>query len=584
MTLKLNRLLNLLALCLVVLGIAVPLPQASAQGAPDFFLAPSQVSNTVSTTVIIYGANVDWGSGTSPVPAVLVEGIGTVASARVSSTVLTADLPAGLPAGSYAVTIIHPNSAIPPLTKAGALTIVGPTSTPGPTAFVRPVLVVQSYGASSATIAPGSNLDFEMTFVNAGQGQATNIVATFVTGDFSPRVTGGVRAVRSLGPGETERIFQPLTAARSIAGNSVATLQVEVAYTDLNGTAYSETFALTFPVAVPQGPGATRTPTPTPTATPTQRAALRPQLLITAYHTDVERLQPGTQFRLHLDIQNLGAADARRVTLIAGGGTAGDPSGTPGPGGVSGGGGDFTNFAPIGASNVQSLGDVAAGASLSAEQTFVVNATTDAGAYPMEFSFVYSSDSGAYTDDQVITLLVYQLPQVDVSLYRDPGPFFTFQPNILPLQIVNLGRNTSVLGNMRVAGEGAEFANNVILVGNLDPGGFFTLDATVIPQQPGPLELLVTVDYTDDFNQQRTITDTVTVEVIEAPVIEPGDGGGPIEPPPPEPETLWQKILRFVRGLLGLDSSPPGNGGGEFPPVEQEVVPGEDGVPVKPLP
>jgi hypothetical protein len=389
-----------------------------------------------------------------------------------------------------------------------------------------------------------------------------------------------------LGPGESERFFQPLAAARSIAGAGVATLQVDVSYTDPNGTAYSESFALTFPVAVPQGVGATSTPTPTPT----QRVVLRPQLLIRAYRTDVERLQPGTQFTLQLDIENVGVAEARRVTLIAGGGSEGtgpDPSGTPGPGGVEGGGGDFTNFAPIGSSNVQSLGSLAAGASLTAQQTFVVNASTDAGAYPMEFSFVYSSDAGSFTDNQVITLLVYQLPQVDVSLYRDPGPFFTFQPNLLPLQIVNLGRNTSVLGNMRVSAEAAELSNNVILVGNLDPGGFFTLDATVIPEQPGPLDLLVTVDYTDDFNQQRTITDTVTVEVIEQPPIDPGvDPGGPIEPPPPEPETLWQRIVRFVRGLFGLDSSPPGNDGLDpgFPPEEDPGFPPvEDGGPVRPL-
>ena len=34
------------------------------------------------------------------------------------------------------------------------------------------------------------------------------------------------------------------------------------------------------------------------------------------------------------------------------------------------------------------------------------------GAYPMKFSFVYAAaDGSTYTDDQVITLLVYQPPQ-----------------------------------------------------------------------------------------------------------------------------------------------------------------------------
>jgi hypothetical protein len=558
----------LLILGLVALVVVAQPRAALAQSILS--VQPSTVSNAVSTNLVVQG------TGFNDSAVVVVGGAGALATSFVSPEVLTALLPAGLAPGVFDVSVVM--SGTSPLVLPGALTILGPSNTPAPTntaaptAFVRPLLTVQSYGASSAQIVPGSNLDFEMTFVNSGQFAATNIVATFVSGDFTPRVTGGVRAVRNLGPGETERVFQPLSAARGISG--IATLEVRVAYNDPNGAAYSETFLLTFPVQPPAGPGATQTPTPTPTptSTPTQAVVRRPQLLITAYTTDIEPLQPGSRFTLHLDVQNLGSGDARRITMIAGGGTAGD-GGTPGPGGVSGGGGDFSKFAPVNASNVQSLGDLAAGAGLAAEQSFIVNATTTAGAYPMEFSFIYTSDSGSYTDNQVITLLVYQLPRVDISLYRDPGPFFTFSPNILPLQIVNLGRSTSVLGNMRVTAESAQLINNVILVGSLDPGGFFTLDATVVTEFPGPLELLVTVDYNDDFNQPRTITQTITVEVIEMPPFEPGDGnGGPIEPPPPQTETVWQKILRFIRALLGLDTGSSGGNGGD----------GGDGIPIDP--
>jgi hypothetical protein len=420
-----------------------------------------------------------------------------------------------------------------------------------------------------------------MTLVNSGQFRATNVSVTFPSGDLIPRVTGGVRAVGNIDPGGTARIFQPL-AVGGIAGNSVATLEVNVAYTDPNGTNYTETFTLTFPVFRSSGGGPTITPTPTPTA----RAIVRPQLLITAYDTDIEQLQPGAQFSLRLDVKNLGSATAKRITMIAGGGTASEGPGTsgtpdPGNGGVSGSGGDFTNFAPVNASNVQSLGDLPASGDLEATQTFVVNATTKAGAYPMKFSFIYADESGAtFTDDQVITLLVFQSPQVDVSFYRDPGPMFMGQPNLLPLQIVNLGRASTVLGNMKVVGENAEFSNNVVLIGALDPGGFFTLDANFTPFQPGPADLLVTVDYTDDFNQAQRITQTLTVEVMDVPIIDPGTdpgGEGPIEPPPPQPEGLWQTILRFVRGLLGLDSGQPPTDPGVFPGEGEGFPPPDDG-------
>ena len=85
----------------------------------------------------------------------------------------------------------------------------------------------------------------------------------------------------------------------------------------------------------------------------------------------------------------------------------------------------------------------------------------------------------------MITLLVYSPPVVDINFYRDPGPMFAGQPNQLPLQVINLGRKGNVLGNMRVTGEGAQFSNNTTLVGLLDTGNYFTMDATMIPDGPG---------------------------------------------------------------------------------------------------
>ncbi len=553
--------------------------------AADIVVSPSSVSNAASTTIVITAQSpANFGTEVTTTVVVDIDTIGGLTGTWVNTSTVTAVVPAGAPTGTFGVRVILGNSPDPlvggTLTVTGATATPGLTDTPAPTAFIRPLLVVQSYGASSASLVPNSDIDFEMTLSNAGQLRATNVIVNFPSGDLTPRVTGGVRAVGNIDPNGTARIFQPLRVG-AIAGNSVATLEVNVTYVDPNGTSYSEKFTLTFPVFRASGVGPTSTPTPTPTA----RASVRPQLLISAYDTDVEQLQPGAHFVLTLDVQNLGSATAKRITMIAGGGSASGGAGAggtpdPGTGGVSGSGGDFTNFAPVNSSNVQSLGDLTASGSLEATQTLVVNATTKAGAYPMKFSFIYADESGAtYTDDQVITLLVYQTPQVDVSFYRDPGPMFMGQPNLLPLQIVNLGRNSTVLGNMKVAGENAEFANNAILIGALDPGGFFTLDATFTPFQPGPTELLVTVDYTDDFNQPQSLTRTLTVDVLDGPIVDPGvDPGGeiPVEPPA-QTETLWQKVLRFVRGLFGLDSGTPSTDPGVFP----EDGGGED---VKPLP
>lgn len=473
-----------------------------------------------------------------------------------------------------------------------------PTDTPEPTStatdvptavgvFLRPLIVVRSYSADTSDITPGKEFTLEVRLANEGKETAYNIIAIFASGDFTPRETGGVIAVNDLVPGDRHKISQPLTTSFDLWGKTVATLDMTVNYTDERGQAYQEHFAITFPIAWTRLIGAA-TNTPTPTVTPTPQ--LRPQLVITSYGTDVNPLQPGGPFNLELQVQNLGNKDAKQVTMILGGGSTSGGEGISGtsqpPGGVSGGSGDLTNFAPLGSSNIQSLGDIRSGGTITARQSLIVNVSTNPGAYPLKVSFVYTDDhNNPYTDDQVITLLVYAPPNLEISFYRDPGPLMAGQPNIIPLQVVNLSRKSALLGNMKVTAEGVDFTNNVILIGNLEAGQYFPLDANAVPYQPGPLELTVTVNYTDDFNQPQQVTQTLTVEVMEAPPMEPGPGEGfPGEPgfeQPPTQETLWQKIVRFLRGLIGLDSGQlePGPAmPGEMPP------PGFEGEPIGRLP
>jgi hypothetical protein len=583
------RTFSLLALLLLLL-VARAAPQAQAQDDPTTTpttalppqitaVQPNVISSANDTELVITGSN--FGEGA----VVVLEGYGALATTTVSPNLLRALLPAGVPPRLYSVTVVNPNAQSASL--ANALTIIsppGPTGTPEPsptpaaTSFVRPLLVVDSYGASSAQIVPGSNLDFEMTLANAGQIPASNIVATFVSGSFVPRNTGGVRALGGLQPGEKARFWQPLAAGRDLGGQSLGTLEVKVSYTDANGTAYNETFALTFPI-MPQaiGGAASPTPTPTPTATATAAPLLRPQLIITDYGVDVPQLEPGSVFELSLTVQNQGSSDARRVTMIVGGGSGSssvNPDGTPQPGGLAGAGGSFSEFAPIGTSNVRALGDLLRGQSLETGQSLIVNATTKPGAYPLKVSFVYSDDqNGSFVDDQVITLLVYKRPSVSFNFYAPEPLVFAGETAPLPLQIVNTGNSSAVLGTFRVAADDAALLNNSVFVGALESGGFFPLDALLIANQPGPLELRLSVDYTDDFNQPGQITDTITLEVQEAFIPEepllPPEG---FEPPPAEtqPETLGQKIWRFILGLLGLSSGRP-----EAAQPAMEPMPGE---------
>ncbi len=431
-----------------------------------------------------------------------------------------------------------------------------PTSTPEPTtSYERPMITVDTYSLDQDTISPGDSFILFITFYNSGQQYARNIVATVSSTDLLPLKTGGVVAVGEIAPGNHSELSQPLYLSSTMWA-SVTSLNMLVSYTNETGSAYSDTFTISLPVHLVYSSGATSTATPTQTP----KASVKPQLVITGYTTDINPLQPGTQFYLSVTIQNMGNSTAKNVTMIVGGGsiTSSGETGTQQPGGVSGGSGEFSNFAPIGSSNVQSLGDFSPGFSFTASQTLIVNVNTAPGAYPLKISFVYSNDQNqTFIDDQVITLLVYRLPIVDVSFYQQVSTLISGQPNILPIQVVNLGRNSVVLGTMLVDGTAGQFNNNSILIGNLDPGGYFTLDATFIPDMPGSNDIFVSIDYTNDFNQPKVITQTLTVDVIDQPIIEPpvdGSLNNGTDVTIQASETFMHKVWRFILGLVGLDS------------------------------
>lgn len=470
-----------------------------------------------------------------------------------------------------------------------------PTVTPTlPAEVTRPLVVIESYGTGN--VDAGKTFDLEIILKNKGAERASNLIAVFQSTDFFPLDTGGVTAKGELNPGKSYKITQPMIAGKELAAGSVSTVTVALSYVGQSGQAFSETFTITIGVRQSVWSGGAALPTATPTAQP------RPQVVVSSYQVDVDPLQPGTVFNLSLEVRNLGNSAAKAVTMVIGGSGAGvDLSGgTPQPGGISGGSSELTNFAPLGSSNLFYLGDIPTGAVYNAVQQLIVNVTTNPGAYPLKLSFVYVDEQGNHIlDDQGITLLVYSLPQVEVGYYRDPGVFFAGQPNQLPLQVTNLGRTTTVLGNLKVSAENAEVTNNTSLVGSLEPGGYFTMDAMVVPSQPGTLEMLVNINYTDNFNQSRTLTETLSIEVQEGgPAMGPGmpgegmegmqdpmyvEGVMPVEGMggmPSGPETFWQKVLRVLKGLVGLNSAQE-QPGPEMPIMEGPM--GPEGVQIAPM-
>lgn len=536
------------------------------------------VTNNEATEVTVKLTAVSTQGWNTPV---VVPDTVTLQGSGSQEVIVSVPIPDAATTGQNDVSVVHLwDAANNELDTLRLITKVSIPATPAPTEAKptpvpgRPVITIASYNTGDVKLYAGMEFSLQVRLRNDGQVAANNVVITFDGADFFPRETGGVRTAGTIQPGDGNSVSQKLLIGDALAWANVAPIKATVNYTDASGNAYTENFTLSVVIAEPSSGGAYATATP--------NIPLRPQLVVMGYSSDVDPLQPGSIFELKLDVKNLGTADAKGVSVVVGGGvTSTNDMGTPQASGVSGASGDLATFAPLGSGNVIFVGDINKDATLSVSQKLVVNVTASPGAYSLKLSFVYTDVKGnRLVDDQIITLLVYSLPQVEVSFYRDAGLFSAGMENILPLQVTNLGKKTCVLGNMKVTAENADVYNNVLMVGALDPGGYFTLDASLMPYQEGPLELKILINYTDDFNQPRFIEQVIPIEIQPAMELPPemgegGEGGMPEGGGIAEPasETFWEKIGRFFKGLFGLGSGKEEQPAGEKPTEEFIPVP-----------
>ena len=553
----------------VILALLVALFPFSAYAAPGVTsITPNVIVNDVDNVITVAGTEFD---GTA---AVLMDG-GALDTKFLNAQTLTATIPAGVPAGDHQITVSMSGTSVGgavTLTVLASTPIPQPTATTAPLPFVRPQFILESTKVNGS-VTTNSQLKLTVKVGNAGTADAYSAQVVFASADLVPLKNGGIVAVGSVPHGDSENITQQFLVTGSTYSVSILSLDVTVNYYDAAGVSYSDKFTVTIPTTGGSGSGVVY-----PTSTPT--GVKSSQLVITSYAASVDPLQPGETFTLTMTAQNVGNAKAQHITMIVGGGSTGTSGGeTPVPRGVSGGSGEFTNFAPVGASNVQSLGDLGPGEMVQAKQNLIVNTSTAPGAYPMKVTFSYVNDKNEpINDDQVITLLVYSLPNIDVSFYRPLDPFFVGQPGALPVQVVNVGKRAVVLGNITLKSDSGTVENGTGLVGSLDTGGYFTMDAMFTPEKSVTATINVTIDYTDDFNEPRQIFKTLQVEVQEgipeAPTMEPSGGGGGGQAPIIVQETPIQKAWRFVLGLFGLDSAPPSeSGGGQGVPATEVPAP-----------
>ncbi|MBP6068910.1 MAG: hypothetical protein KA465_01475, partial [Anaerolineaceae bacterium] len=259
-------------------------------------------------------------------------------------------------------------------------------TTPQPS-LTQPLLYIESYfPGPNDGVSPWAPFNFTFVLANNSDAVARNVVMTFTSEDFIP-LDGGVFTLNNIAKGDRPGATLRFRVSDYSTWKYSGTINGNVTYTDDAGMSYTTSFIFYIAIAQPASGSATKTPTP--------GTENKPQLVISKYSTDIDPLQPGSAFKLNLTIANVGTANAKNVSLVYGGGSGQLPNeqGTP-QAGVSGSTADFTNFAPVGSSNIILLGDLATGAQIEAEQEFVVNVSTVPGAYPLKISLVSYTENG----------------------------------------------------------------------------------------------------------------------------------------------------------------------------------------------
>lgn len=488
-------------------------------------VVPNKVGNGAPSTITLIGSGFVSGA------VVVLDGYSTLATNFVSDTVLTATVPMGAPAGKYNVRVINPDSTCDVLKEGlrikdelSATGTPAPTSTPEPTNYVRPVITVVSYGASSQMVYPGQEIDFEMTVQNTGDLVARDVVVVFSGDDLIPRETGGLRSLGDIAPGESVRFWQPLRVSSNLTGYE-AVVTITFRYNDEYGKEYTDQSTLSLEAGQY---GATATPTPT--------LSVSPNIVIEAHSTDPEKLTPGSNPVLYLDLVNVSAEMARQFTIRLNLPEASQDT------------------LAILSSNERYVDQLAPGERIRVSYDLAVSGEAGAGLVPVEFELSYIDNYNVqHSEVETFSLRVDTLPFLYVSLFNPVPEVITVGDMFeLPIQVINIGTQSLNVTTIEVMSDLLAITDGSTFLGELDSGTSGSLIAQAEALDAGTATVWVSVNYLDDFQQLQVYTHELTFEVQAAPVSQDESQGTPQQPGVSQDMTLWERIKQALLGFFGL--------------------------------
>ncbi|MBN1248983.1 MAG: IPT/TIG domain-containing protein [Anaerolineae bacterium] len=386
----------------------------------------------------------------------------------------------------------------------------------------KPKIVIEYAETVPPVLIPGEPFSLTVRLANRGNRTAVNVFATAASAEMAIPASGGDTVYADLLKIDgVVTVTLPLVLGALDKGGRQS-MPVALAYSDYSGGNYSEEQSVGVDVNT--------------------SLVKQPQLLIDAYTTAPDFIAPGDTMTLTMRVANVGGGDAQRITLALGG-----------EGGAS-----LAPFVPLKSGNVIFIEEIPMGGSVEVSRELIVDGSAETRAHSLPIELQYDDPRAArHKETQRLSLIVRERPELQASFYQPPGVLMVGMPNMLSLELLNVGRSS--VNIVEIVPQGAQIdveVQGLPYVGPLDAGGSAPVDLLVTPREGGPAELVLEVAYRDDFNQTQVISRTLPLEIMEAEGPVPGEEGKPIpgEMPEPAPEGPLQKIWRAIKGFLGLGS------------------------------
>ena len=475
---------------------------------------PFTLTITVSNTGTKYanGIRASVGAGGSFVGLGAPVSVAEQLDPKQSATFSLLVQPGSLAAGAYPLTVQF-NYRVGESGEQGTSGSVGiQVAASGSGVRGDPHVVVRSATPLSQPNAIGAAFEVQVVLSNSGPRKAYGVNTTLGSNDYLSAADGsGSGSAGDLAPGQTVTLTLGLVLTKASDTGRVSQT-FKLAYRDANNTAFTndETASLDLALSGNQ----------------------KPQLIVISQTVEPEHPGPGDTFTLTLQIRNVGAGAAQQVLARLGKD------------------GDLKPFVPLGTGNVGFVDQIAPGAAATFSTTLLMDGASAGGVYTIPVVLSYGDAlSEPLTETEVVGVLTLARPQLQIDLTKAvPEPLAAGQSFDLPVEIINIGRQTLDVTTVEVQSDDLSVSKSSAYVGPLDPSISGSLTAKAVAAHAGTATFRVVVHYRDELNRMQSTEQTFTLQVAAGAPPAPATANTPAAQ---TSQGGWMALLLRLVGLGG---------------------------------